>query len=253
MSSKLTPAQIQDMKTAGTILARILSELKTYVQPDMNCIDIDKWVETKTYEYGASPSYYEEDVRFPGAICISVNEEFVHTPPKDRILEPGDKVAFDHTITYRGVHVDSAFTMIIGQKPTPAEKNLLSATERALYAGITAAQPGAHIGDISVAIQKVLESARLSVIKNYIGHGIGTHVHEDPEIPNFGKPGTGPIIQPGDCLCIEPMATLGKPDTKVAEDGWTVLMKDGSLSAHFEHTVLITPTGNEVLTQQPSA
>lgn len=244
-----TPAEIQAMRDGGKILAEILAELREYVEAGMNCLEIDKWVEAKILANGAAPSYYEDSTRFPGAICISVNEEFVHTPPKDRILDEGDKVAFDLTITYKGMHTDSAFTMIVGGEGTASEKHLLRMTERSLYAGIEKVRAGARVGDISAAVEKVLKKGKLNIIKEYIGHGIGREMHEAPDVPNFGVAGTGPILRAGDTICIEPMATLGKPVTRVDEDGWTVEMKDGSLSAHFEHTVLVVEDGFEILTQ----
>lgn len=238
------------MRAGGKIMARIFAELREYTQPGMTGKEIDAWVAQKIVEYGCGIAYYEPEVDFPGSICISVNDELIHGIPKDIVLEEGDKVSYDLVIKYQGYYVDSAFTMILG-KPTAAQKHLLSFTESSLYEGIERVKPGAKIGDIGFAVQKVLEKGKLGVIKNYVGHGIGEKMHMSPEIPNYGKKGHGYELQVGDTICIEPMSSLGKPDTVVVEDddGWTVCLKDGSLGCHFEHTVLVTEDGYEILTQ----
>ena len=163
----------------------------------------------------------------------------------------GDKVSYDLVIKYHGYYVDSAFTMIVGGKPTAAQKHLLSFTESALYEGIEQVKPGAKLGDIGYAVEKQLEKGKLGVIRNYVGHGIGSSMHMPPEVPNYGKKGHGQELKVGDTICIEPMSSLGKPDNIVVEDddGWTVCLKDGSLGCHFEHTVLVTENGYEILTQ----
>jgi methionyl aminopeptidase len=244
-----TAKQIQAMRDGGKILARILKELCDYVQPGMNELAINDWVEQKIREYGATPSYLELKENFPGVICISVNDELVHSPPADYDLETGDKVSFDLTITYKGMKVDSAFTMVVGISPKGALKHLLNATEESLYAGIDVVKNGVKTGDIGAAVEKVLKANKLGIIRNYCGHGIGTEIHMPPNIPNYGTPGTGKMLKTGDTICIEPMASLGKEATYVTDDKWTVAMKDGSLCAHFEHTVLVTNDGYEILTQ----
>lgn len=242
--------KVEAMREGGKIMAQIFSELRDYTQAGLTGKEIDAWVAKKIVDYGAGVAYYEPEVDFPGSICISVNDELIHGIPKDIVLEEGDKVSYDLVIKYMGYYVDSAFTMIIG-KPTVAQKHLLNITESSLYEGIAQVKPGAKIGDIGAAVQKVLEKGKLGVIKNYVGHGIGASMHMEPEVPNYGRKGHGYTLQVGDTICIEPMSSLGKPDTVVVEgdDGWTVCLKDGSLGAHFEHTVLVTEDGYEILTQ----
>ena len=242
--------KIAAMRVGGKIMAQIFAELKEYTQPGMTGKEIDAWVAKKITDYGCGIAYYEPEVDFPGAICISVNDELIHGTPKDIPFEEGDKISYDLVIKYQGYYVDSAFTMVLG-KPTAAQKHLLSFTESALYEGIVQVKPGAKLGDIGFAVQKTLEKGRLGVIKNYVGHGIGESMHMPPEVPNYGKKGHGYALEPGDTICIEPMSSLGKPDTVVVEgdDGWTVCLKDGSLGCHFEHTVLVTEDGYEILTQ----
>ena len=242
--------KIEAMRAGGKIMARIFAELKEYTQPGMTGKEIDAWVANKIREYGCGIAYYEPEVDFPGAICISVNDELIHGTPKDIPLEEGDKVSYDLVIKYQGYYVDSAFTMVLG-KPTAAQRHLLSFTESSLYEGIAQVKPGAKLGDIGFAVEKVLEKGKLGVIKNYVGHGIGEKMHMPPEVPNYGKKGHGYELQVGDTICIEPMSSLGKPDTVVVEDddGWTVCLKDGSLGCHFEHTILVTEDGYEILTQ----
>ena len=242
--------KVEAMREGGKIMAQIFSELRDYTQAGLTGKEIDAWVAKKIVDYGAGVAYYEPEVDFPGSICISVNDELIHGIPKDIVLEEGDKVSYDLVIKYMGYYVDSAFTMVIG-KPTEAQKHLLNITESSLYEGIAQVKPGAKIGDIGAAVQKVLEKGKLGVIKNYVGHGIGKSMHMEPEVPNYGRKGHGYTLQVGDTICIEPMSSLGKPDTVVVEgdDGWTVCLKDGSLGAHFEHTVLVTEDGYEILTQ----
>lgn len=242
--------KINAMREGGKIMAQIFKELREYTQPGMTGKEVDKWVEKKILEYGAGIAYYEPEVDFPGSICISVNDELIHGIPKDIPFEEGDKVSYDLVIKYKGYYVDSAFTMILG-KPTAAQKHLLSYTESSLYEGIEQVRSGAKLGDIGFAVEKTLKKGKLGVIRNYVGHGIGKKMHMPPEVPNYGKKGQGYVLKPGDTICIEPMSSLGKPDTIVVEgdDGWTVCLKDGSLGAHFEHTVLVTEDGYEIITQ----
>ena len=243
--------KIEAMRAGGKIMAQIFKELREYTQPGMTGKEVDKWVEKKILSYGAGVAYYEPEVDFPGSICISVNDELIHGIPKDIPFEEGDKVSYDLVIKYHGYYVDSAFTMILG-KPTAAQKHLLSFTESALYEGIEQVKPGAKLGDIGFAVEKTLKKGKLGVIRDYVGHGIGKKMHMPPEVPNYGRKGTGITLQPGDTICIEPMSSLGKPDTIVVkddDDGWTVCLKDGSIGCHCEHTILVTEDGYEILTQ----
>ena len=242
--------KIAAMRAGGKIMARIFAELKDYTKAGLTGREVSDWVEKKILEAGAQVAYYESEVNFPGSICISVNDELIHGTPKDIPFEEGDKISYDLVIKYQGYYVDSAFTMIIG-KPTAAQKHLLSFTESSLYEGIEQVKAGAKLGDIGAAVEKTLEKGKLGVIRNYVGHGIGKSMHMPPEVPNYGKKGQGYELKAGDTICIEPMSSLGKPDTVVVEDddGWTVCLRDGSLGCHFEHTILVTEDGYEILTQ----
>lgn len=242
--------KIEAMRAGGKIMAQIFQELREYTQPGMTGKEVDKWVERKILSYGAGIAYYEPEVNFPGSICISVNNELIHGIPKDIPFEEGDKISYDLVIKYQGYYVDSAITMILG-KPTAAQKHLLSYTESSLYEGIEQVKPGAKLGNIGFAVEKTLKKGKLGVIRDYVGHGIGEKMHMPPEVPNYGKKGQGLVLQPGDTICIEPMSSLGKPDTIVVEDddGWTVCLKDGSIGCHCEHTVLVTEDGYEIITQ----
>lgn len=239
------------MREGGKILGGLLRDLKEYVKSGMSEKEIDAWVRAEVVKRGAAVAYDELEEKFPGAICISVNEQLVHGAPSDYVLEDGDKVSFDMVIKYKGYYTDSAFTMLVGNKGSAAVKKMISVTESALYEGIEQVKPGAKLGDIGYAVQKTLEKGKLGVIENYVGHFIGKKMHESPDVPNYGKRGHGYELKVGDTLCIEPMASLGKPANHIAKDGsgWTVVMNDGSFGCHFEHTILVTETGYEILTQ----
>lgn len=241
--------KITAMREGGQIMGHLLADLKEYVQPGMTGKEIDAWVRNEIVKRGAIVAYDLLEEKFPGAICISINDQLVHGAPKDEPLEEGDKVSFDLVILYKGYYTDSAFTMIVGKKGSPAVKKMISVTESALWEGIEQVRPGAHIGDIGHAVEKVLRAGKLGVIENYIGHGIGKEMHMDPEVPNYGRKGTGYVLKVGDTICIEPMSCLGKPSNYVdKDDGWSVKMKDGSIGCHCEHTILVTEGGYEVLT-----
>ena len=241
--------KITAMREGGKILGTLLRDLKNYVKPGMTGLEIDKWVRKEIVKRGAGVAYDMLDDEFPGAICISVNDELVHGAPKDIELEEGDKVSFDLDIYYKGFFTDSAFTMLVGNKGSQAVKNMIKITESSMYEGIEQVKPGAHIGDISEAVEKVLRKGHLGVIENYVGHGIDKEMHESPEVPNYGKKGHGYKLQIGDTICIEPMSCLGKPANYVdKDDNWTAKMKDGSIACHCEHTVLVTEDGYEILT-----
>lgn len=248
-----TPEQIQAMRDGGRILAGILADLKQYVQPGMTGLEIDAWVAEEIVKRGAVATYRvpEEGVDYPASICISVNDNLVHGLPNDTPLQKGDVAKFDLVITYNGMRTDSAFTMVVGEEPTGAKKTLIAQTEKALYAGIAQVRAGARVGDISEAVERSLTKAKLGVIRDLVGHGVGEKMHMPPEVPNFGRRGTGPVLTAGDTIAIEPMASLGRPEIKLSDDGWSIAMRDGSLAAHFEHTVLVTEKGCEILTKQP--
>lgn len=247
--AKILEKKIIAMREGGKILGNLLKDLKSYVQPGMTGKEIDAWVRKEIVKRGASVAYDELEDKFPGAICISVNDELVHGAPKDEILEEGDKVSFDLVIGYKGYYTDAAFTMLVGNTGSPAVKKMISVTESSLWEGIEQVRPGATVGDIGHSVEKVLKKGHLGVIENYIGHGIDKKMHQAPEIPNYGKKGHGYKLVEGDTICIEPMSSLGKPANYVDKnDGWSVRMKDGSIGCHCEHTVLVTKDGYEVLT-----
>ena len=244
-----TPAEIEAMRKGGKILAGILNDLKKQVVVGKSELEVADWVEQEIKARGAVATYKTSEVNFPSVICISTNDAIVHSVPTDYKFMQGDVVGFDLVITYKNMKVDSAFTMVVGEDPTGVKKHLLKTTERSLYAGIDAIKGPVRTGDIGAAVEKVLNDGKLGIIREYVGHGIGHNMQEPPEIPNYGKKGTGPLLSPGDTIAIEPMATLGSGLTKIDEDGWTINSKDGSLAAQFEHTVLITDNGAEILTK----
>lgn len=245
-----TEAQIQAMREGGKILATIFDGLKKYIKPGMSGLDVDAWVEKEIARLGATPTYKEPVPNFPNVICISVNDAIVHGVPTDYPFENGDVVGFDLVITYKDMKTDSAFTMVIGEQPKGAKKHLISVTERSLYAGIDAIKGrGTYTGDIGAAVEKVLSDGKLGIIRELVGHGVGLEMHMGPDVPNYGRKGSGVLLVPGDTIAIEPMATLGGERIIVdKEDEWTISTRDGSLAGHFEHTVLITENGAEILT-----
>lgn len=244
-----TEQEIEAMREGGRILASILRDLKQYVKPGMSEREIDAWVAHEITSRGAEITYMTDEVNFPGAICISVNDAIVHSIPTDYRLEKGDVVSFDLVITYKNMKTDSAFTMVVGEEPKGAKKHLLNYTEKSLYAGIDAIKGPCRTGDIGAAIEAVLKAGKLGIVRELVGHGVGHEMHQPPEVPNWGMKGTGSLLVPGDTIAIEPMATLGSEKIRTAKDGWTLSTADGSLAAHFEHTVLVTENGVEILTQ----
>lgn len=243
-----TPAEIQAMREGGRILATIFEGLKERIKPGVSELELDAWVAKEIIKHGAIATYKTSEVNFPNVICISTNDQIVHGIPTYYVLQEGDVVGFDLVITYKGMKTDAAFTTVVG-KPNGVQKHLLNATERSLYAGIDAIKGPVRIGDISAAIEKVLSDAKLGIVRELVGHGVGHEMHEAPEIPNYGRKGSGQLLTPGDTIAIEPMATLAGERVSTDDDGWTISTKDGSLAAHFEHTVLITEDGADILTQ----
>ncbi|HEX8182596.1 MAG TPA: type I methionyl aminopeptidase [Candidatus Saccharimonadales bacterium] len=244
-----TAAEIQAMRDGGRILATILLDLRDKVVPGVSEKVLDDWTAKEITRYGAIATYRTNEVNFPGSICISVNNQVVHSIPTNYILQQGDLVSFDLVLTYKGMKTDSAFTMTVGDEPTDIQEHLLRATQRSLYAGINAINGPTRIGDIGAAIEKELNRAKLGIVRDLVGHGIGHNMHQEPEnIPNYGHQGTGIMLTPGTTIAIEPMTTLGSEKVILEDDGWTVSTEDGSLSAHFEHTVMVTENGVEILT-----
>lgn len=234
------------------MLATIFEGLKKQVGAGVNELELDAWVGREIVALGAEATYKTPEVNFPANVCISVNDKVQHSVPTDYALQAGDVLNFDLVITHQGMKTDSGFTMLVDDsldsETSGDKKRLLEYTERALYAGIDAITGPVKTGDISAAIEKVLREGRLGIVRELVGHGIGHSMHEAPDIPNYGLPGTGHLLSVGDTVAIEPITTLGGEDIMTDRDGWTLRTRDGSLSAQFEHTVLVTETGAEILT-----
>ncbi len=238
--------EIELMRQAGKIVATVLTTLKQYVQPGIKTKELDIIADREVKKLGGKPSF--KNYRgFPASLCVSVNDEIVHGIPGRRVLQEGDIVSLDFGAIYEDYQGDSAITVGVG-KISPDAERLIEATYGALLAGINAARKGSRLGDVSSAIQQYAESRGYSVVREYTGHGIGRNMHEDPFIPNYGTPGTGLLLKKGLTLAIEPMLNIGGWQTQVDDNDWTVRTLDGSLSAHFEHTVAITDNEAEVLT-----
>ncbi|HSE61671.1 MAG TPA: type I methionyl aminopeptidase [Candidatus Saccharimonadales bacterium] len=244
-----TQSEIEAMRASGQILASVLKKINATAEPGMTGLDASQIAKTELKAHGAIGTFYGVPGRppFPDVICISINDEVVHGIPDSRQFKDGDVVSFDFGVTYDGMVTDSAFSKVIG-KSTKTKQNLLKATERSMYAGIEQLKNGVRVGDIGSAIQKVLDAANLGIVRDLVGHGVGHEMHEDPNIPNYGVSGTGPTLKAGMTIAIEPMATVGNPAVKMLGDGWTISTVDGSLAAHFEHTILITEDGYDILT-----
>lgn len=242
-----TSDEIKAMRTSGHMLAAVLQTLKQQAASGMSGKDAAVLAARELKALGGKPSFLGYS-GFPDVICISVNDAVVHGIPDAVPFQKGDVVSFDFGVTYGGMITDSALTMVIDDMGDKATQRLLKATERSLYAGIEQLKDGVRVGDIAAAIQTVLDHEQLGIIRELVGHGVGHAVHEDPNIPNYGTRGTGPALKAGMTIAIEPMATLGTHRIQVDDNGWTIRTQDKSLSAHFEHTVLITQDGYEILT-----
>jgi methionyl aminopeptidase len=238
--------EIAIMRQAGRIVAMVLEMLKKQVRAGMKTKELDVIAARELGRLGAKPSFKGYH-GFPANLCVSVNDEIVHGIPGEKVLDEGDIVSLDLGAIYMGFQGDAALTVGVG-KISPQARRLMRTTEDALSAGIAAARPGARLGDVSATIQNYAESKGYSVVREYTGHGIGREMHEEPQIPNFGIPGTGPQLQRGMTLALEPMVCAGDWRTRVSGDHWTVVTADGNLSAHFEHTIAITDAEPEVLT-----
>ncbi len=242
-----TQREIEIMRQAGRIVALTHSELRKHIRPGITTIELDKIAEEVIHSYGAIPSF-KGYKGFPGSICASVNEELVHGIPGSRVLKDGDIISIDIGANYNGYHGDSAWSYPIGEISENTQK-LLNVTEQSLYEGLKQAKPGNRLLDISHAIQTYVENNGFSIVEDYVGHGIGQKLHEDPPIPNYGRPNRGPLLKKGMTLAIEPMVNQGKKDVTVLPNNWTVVTADKKLCAHFEHTIVITDNGYEILTQ----
>ena len=243
------PWELELLRAANRIVAEVLEELAESLEPGMSTKDLEELAEGRILEKGGRPAF--KGYRgYPASLCVSVNHEVVHgIPSRDRILNEGDLVSMDLGVIWKGYVGDAARSALVGGSGSAEAARLLRVTEEALYRGIEKAVPRARLQDISWAIQEHVESSGFSVVRKFVGHGIGRELHEPPEVPNYGRPGQGPMLRPGMVLAIEPMVNAGGPDVKVLEDGWTAVTADGSLSAHFEHSVAIGREGPEILSK----
>ena len=239
--------EIETIGKAGKILAETLEKLKSHVRAGVRTKELDKIARDEIIKRNGYPAF-KGYKGFPGNICTSINETVVHGIPSDKKLKNGDIISIDVGVKFRDYFADAAVTVGVG-KIGDAAKKLLEVTEKALCIGIENAMPERRLSDISASIQVFVESNGFSVVRAFVGHGIGTKIHEEPEIPNFGRSGTGPRLEPGMVLAIEPMVNAGTFEVEILEDGWTAVTKDRRLSAHFEHTIAITIDGAEILTQ----
>jgi methionyl aminopeptidase len=244
-------AEIERLRAANQFVAAVLAELEAAVAPGMTTGELDRMAEALVRAGGAEPAF--KGYRgFPATLCASVNEEVVHGIPSiRRALAAGDIVSLDMGVKLNGFYGDSAVTVAVGSVPERTTK-LLDVTRHALGLGIAKAQVGGRLSDIGHAVQQWVEGHGFSIVREFVGHGIGEKLHEEPQIPNYGTPGRGPRLSAGMVLAIEPMVAMGRPDTKVLADGWTAVTRDGSLAAHFEHTVAVTDGGPLILTARPS-
>ena len=247
MIYKKSPEEIEIMRGAGRIVSETLARLRDAIRPGITTAELDAVAEQSISAAGASPSF--KGYRgFPASICTSPNDMIVHGIPDETTLHAGDIISLDVGAFYRGFHADSAWTFPVGDVAEEASQ-LLKVTEEALSAAIAECHPGNRVGDIGYAVEQVAHAAGVSVVREYVGHGVGRSLHEEPQVPNYGPPGRREPLAPGMTLAIEPMLNLGGPETRVLDDGWGVVTADGSLSAHFEHTVAVTADGHEILTK----
>jgi methionyl aminopeptidase len=244
--------EITLMRRAGHILAEVIDWLPGFVTSGMSTLEVDEEVERFLGARGARPAF--KGYRgFPATVCISINEEIVHgIPSPHRRLKEGDIVGFDLGCIVEGYHADCAFTLALGEVP-PKVRKLLEVTRESLEFAIGECRPDRRLSDVSHAVQRHVEAHGFGVVRAFVGHGIWRALHEEPQVPNFGEPGRGPKLRPGMVLAIEPMVTMGSYEVKILEDGWTAVTRDGSLAAHFEHTIAITDDAPEVLTRKGAA
>ncbi len=244
-----TPQEIEKMRRSGGVVREVLETVRGLVKAGATTLDLENAAAAKMKELGAVAAF--KGYRgYPCVLCTSLNEEVVHgIPSKNRVLRDGDIVSIDCGVVVNGYYGDSAITVAVGNGISPEAKRLLDVTKASLESAIAIVKPGATLGDIGAAVQEVVEADGFSVVRDFVGHGIGTHMHEDPQVPNYGRRGQGTKLRPGMVLAIEPMVNVGGPGVQVLKDGWTAVTEDGSLSAHFEHTVAVTQEGATVLTQ----
>jgi methionyl aminopeptidase len=240
--------EIEKMRRAGEVTRDVLELVRGLVKPGVTTFDLEKAAVARLAELGIKAAFKGYH-GYPCALCTSVNSEVVHgIPSQKRVLKEGDIVSVDFGVVVDGYYGDSAITVPVGNI-APDTARLLEVTKKSLHAGIAAIRPGATLGDVGAAVQGVVEGEGFSVVRDFVGHGIGVHMHEDPQVPNFGEAGRGMKLKTGMVIAIEPMVNAGRPDVMVLDDGWTAVAKDGSMSAHFEHTVAVTATGARILTE----
>lgn len=244
-----TEADIAAMRESGRMLATVLDVLRQKTAPDLTPKDMSAIAKQELKALGGEPAFLGF-FGYPDIICISVNNQVQHSIPNEIPMKAGDVVNYDFGVKYKGMITDAGITVCVGDALTSDTKRLLDGTKRALYDGIHQVKAGARVGDISAAIERTLRKHKLGIVRELVGHGVGYDLHEEePEIPNYGRSGQGPVLKTGATIAIEPITTLGSPAIYQARDGWTLLTQDGSWSAQFEHTVLVTPTGCEILTE----
>src|ERR1019366_3289192 len=237
------------MRRAGRVVREVLELVRSHIKPGATTLDLEKVAEAKIAELGAKPAFKGYH-GFPCVLCTSINSEVVHgIPSKKRVLKEGDIVSVDCGAVIDGFYGDAAITVPVGQNIAPDTARLLRVTEASLHAAIEVVKPGATLGDVGSAVQKVVEAEGFSVVRDFVGHGIGVHMHEDPQVPNFGEAGHGMKLKAGMVIAIEPMVNAGKPDVRFLRDGWTEVTDDGRMIPNFEHTVAVTDTGAKILTE----
>lgn len=242
------PHELDAMRESGRMLATILQLIKQTVEPGMTPKDISAVAAKELKSLGGEPAFLGF-YGYPDIICISVNNQVQHSIPTNVPFKAGDVVNFDFGVRYKGMVTDSGISLCVADRTTPDTKRLLEGTERALYDGLSVVKDGTKVGDISAAIESTLKKYRLGIVRELVGHGVGYDLHEDePEVPNYGRAGTGPVLKAGMTIAVEPITTLGSPAIYEEKDGWTLLTRDGSWSAQFEHTILVTEDGMEILT-----
>ena len=243
-----TDAEITAMREGGRMLATVLELMREKAKPGLSPKDMSALAAEELKRLGGEPAF-KGFFGYPDIICISVNDQVQHSIPHERPFEKGDIVNFDFGVRYKGMITDGGITICIGDALTPDTKRLLQGTEKALEAAINMVRAGVRVGDISATIERVLRKHKLGIVRELVGHGVGHELHEEPEIPNYGRAGTGPVLQAGMTIAIEPITTLGNPAIREAADHWTLYTLDGSYAAQFEHTLLVTTTGCEILTK----
>lgn len=243
--------EIAAMRESGRMLATVLAAMRQQAKPGMTPKDMSAIAQKELSKLGGEPAFkgVYGPPPFPDIICISVNQQVQHSIPSDVPFKAGDVVNFDFGVRYKGMITDGGISVCIGGDPSSDAKRLLDGTEKALEAGIAEVRDGCHVGDISAAIERVLTQYRLGIVRELVGHGVGYELHESPDIPNYGHAGRGPILKAGMTIAIEPITTLGRYEIEQLHDGWTLVTRDGSWSAQFEHTILVTKDGAEILTK----